>query len=182
MESTEHDDRDCVLNALFFILQNKKSLNVLATDANFIINWLRTSNYLNEDLRKSFFMSLKSLLYLPEEAEDIEDYNATIYRIFSNVKSPENYAEGNGDIRDAVAYIIKYVLLPVETTETKVSHFTLLHELIQWHWGFKELFRNSDFLKYLLNRKKNEPKTLLEAKYEFVTKTVSNPLIDEKFG
>ena len=182
MESTEHDDRDCVLNALFFILQNKKSLNVLTTDANFITNWLRTSNYLNEDLRKSFFMSLKSLLYLPEEAEDLEDYNATIYRIFSNVKSPENYAEGNGDIRDAVAYIIKYVLLPVETTEAKVSHFTLLHELIQWHWGFKELFRNSDFLKYLLNRKKNEPKTLLEAKYEFVTKTVSNPLIDEKFG
>lgn len=80
MDSTSHDDRDCVLNALYFLLPNKQSLNVLTSDTEFITNWLRTSHYLSEDLRKSFFLSLKSLLQTPDALK--EEYNDIIYQIF----------------------------------------------------------------------------------------------------
>jgi len=180
MESTQSSDRDWVLNALFFLLVNKKSLDVLVTDTEFIINWLRTANYMSEDLRKSFFLSMKSLLHIPKDSDLTEEYNELIYKIFSNVGSPANYNEGNGSIKDSVAHFVKYVILPVETTEAKVSHFNLLEELIQWHWGFKELFKNGNFCKYLLNRKQSELKPLLEVKYEFVKKVISSPFYDAK--
>jgi hypothetical protein len=180
MESTHSNDKDCILNALFWILQYKASLKTLVNDTDFIINWLKSAKYLSEDLRKSFFMSLKSLLFMPEDWEELEEYNPIIYRIFSNITTPENYAEGVGNIKEAISYVVKYILIPVESDEAKVLHFSLLHELIQWHWGYKELFKNGDFVKYLLNRKKSEQKPVLEAKYEFVTKVISSPLFDPK--
>ena len=178
MESNLQEDKDCVLNALFVILQHKKSLERLTSDPNFIVDWLRCSNYLSEDLRKSFFMSLKSLLFMSDDLK--EDYNETIYKIFSNVKSPENYTESNGSIKETVSYIAKYVMLPVEPTESKINYFLLLSELIQWHWGYKELFRNGDFVQYLLSRKV-DAKEFVEAKYKFIEKAVMSPLIDKKF-
>ena len=176
LDSHTTEDRDCVLNALFFILQHKKSLNILTTDPNFISNWLKSSEYGTEDNRRSYFMSLKALLYIPEGCT--EDYNDIILRIFSNINSPDNYLTGNGSLKDAIAYVIKYICFPIDSEESKVNYFLLLHELIQWNWGFKELFKNGDFIKYLLDKEKTETKLLYDARNDFVKKVTNSPFFD----
>lgn len=178
IESKMSEDRDSVLNALFFLLQNKKNLEILTSNDEFIRDWLTTSSFINEDLRKSFFTSLRSLLSMPEDAEKYADLNETIFKIFSNIKTPHNYPN-NGDIKDSVAYVLKYVMSPVESEDAKITHYHLISELIQWHWGFKEVFKNGDFVKFLLNRRKEQPKAVLEAKYDFVTKAVQSLFIAE---
>ena len=176
LESHTTEDRDWVLNALYFILQHKQSLKILTKDSDFITNWLKSSEYGTEENRGSYFMSIKSLLHIPEGCE--EDYNEIILRIFSNINSPDNYKVGNGNLKDAIAYITKYIYLPIDSEESKSNYFLLLDELIQWNWGFKELFKNGDFIKYLLDKEKTETKLLFDTRNEFIKRVVSSPLFD----
>lgn len=180
MASTETENKDVALNALFLLLQNKNNLKLFTAETEFIVDWLKSSNYLSEDLRKSFFMSLKSLLYMPTDPEDFMEINKEIFKIFSNIKSPENYRTGNGSIKEAISYIVKYAAVPAEVEEARIIHFQLLNELIQWKWGYKELFENEEFVNYIISRKNVETKAVVEAKYDFITNAVHNPLIDEK--
>ncbi|CAI2369911.1 unnamed protein product [Moneuplotes crassus] len=181
MEMTENENKDVALNALYLLLQNKDNIKIFIADVEFIVDWLRATNYLSEDIRKSFFLSLRSLLYVPEDCENFAEINPIIFKIFSNITSPENYRDGNGSITEAITYVVKYTAVPAVAEDAKLIYFKLLNELILWQWGYKALFKNEDFVEYILSRKHDETKAVLEAKYEFITNCVQNPLIDEKY-
>lgn len=67
MEMTENENKDVALNALYLLLQNKNNIQTFTAEVEFIVDWLRSSNYLSEEIRTSFFLSLRSLLFVPED-------------------------------------------------------------------------------------------------------------------
>jgi hypothetical protein len=119
-----------------FFAANKDNLELLRA-------WLKFSN--DYDLKHSFFASLISLL----EVTDDKQQSEIVHRIFSNLKTPQNFPNIGKDSL-SVDYLVKQTDVPFENEE--LLGLSALINLMGWPWGAQAVLANTAATKYMLLR------------------------------
>ena len=99
----------------------------------------------NVGFRPTFLKTMGQLFEEPEPSlEDVDKL------IFSNLRTPQNFPDGFGQIDDSITLVTKFMLTPDESEQVVVLDF-LMH-LLRHKWACKAFFQNAAAIKMMLER------------------------------
>ena len=72
IDSKVHQDKECVLNALSYLLRHnkEKAMKFVTSEDDLVYNWLACAELKDESLRECLFNSLASLLFVSDEEDE----------------------------------------------------------------------------------------------------------------
>ena len=174
LNSRDPKEQEIVCTCFHFFFTRKESLfEYFANNLDQLKLWLAFAKTSDSELRKAFLVSLRSLLRLvgDNKAEQKDKCNEFIRRIFGNISNPANFPE-LGNENGAIEWLAKITDTPYEDIE-KLGQ-KVMRRLIEWDWGMRALYANTNACKYILSRSLRG-KDLSERKYRLVEKTLQSP-------
>jgi hypothetical protein len=151
-------------------MRKAEVLDFLVGNMEILVNWLSCARSTDSELKKAFLVSLKQLVKPPKTLEDREKVRELVRRLFSNFTSPSKLPD-LGNEQQAIEYLIKVTDVPFEDMEK--TGLAVIKQLINWEWGMRALYGNSQAISYILNRG-DRAKEILEVKYRIVQKTLQS--------
>ena len=90
----------------FFFLRKNSLLEFFVHNLDMLVAWLQCARTTDDDLKRAFLVSLRSLLKMPKAEEEAEKCNEIVRRLFSNLTTAINFPE-MGSEHNSVEYLVK---------------------------------------------------------------------------
>lgn len=122
---------------------------------------------LHAECKSSFLAAMEQIL-APADVK----YSEMVRRIFSNVLTASNFPQPGLESK-TLDWLLDLMRVPFE--EDEIHGLKVFEQLCGWDWGIRLLFTNINLVKYLTERVGVQSSTLLNLKYEIVTKAIQFP-------